>query len=308
LLTPEFLEVAQQVSNWGRWGDDDELGTLNLIDAAAVRRGAACVRTGARFSLSLPLDEDGPQIGGVPGRVNATRTMTQINSAFTGTTEGFCTSDDVVTMGLQAATHWDALAHVSYRGQLYNGYPADSITEAGASRCGIARVESLTTRGVLLDIARARSVERLDAGYGVTPADLDAALQTAGVDLLAGDVVLVRTGFVQLFKSGDRRAYAGGDQPGLTMQTARWFHERDVAAVATDTYTFEVWPCEDPTMLLPLHLLHLRDMGLTQGQNFDLEELAESCATDGVHEFLLEASPLPFTGGCGSPVNPVAVK
>jgi kynurenine formamidase len=92
------------------------------------------------------------------------------------------------------------------------------------------------------------------------------------------------------------------------MATAKWFHDHDVAAVATDTYTFEVWPCEDRTMLLPLHLLHLRDMGLTQGQNFDLEALADDCASDGVCEFLLEASPLPFTGACGSPVNPVAVK
>lgn len=308
MLTDEFLDVARRVSNWGRWGDDDELGTLNLIDGAAVHRGAACVRTGERFSLSLPLDENGPQIGGVPGRVNATRTMTQVNAAFTGTPDGFCTSDDVVTMGLQAATHWDALAHVSYSGQLYNGFPADSVTDSGAARCGIGQVAALTTRGVLLDVARVKGADRLDPGYGVTPADLDAALALARVDLVPGDAVLVRTGFVQLFKVGDRRGYAGGDQPGLTMRTALWFHDRDVAAVATDTYTFEVWPCEDPKMLLPLHLLHLRDMGMTQGQNFDLEALADNCAADGVYEFLLEASPLPFTGACGSPVNPVAVK
>ena len=305
MLSQEFVALAAQVSNWGRWGEHDELGTLNLIDAAAVQRGAACVRTGTRVSLSLPLDENGPQIGGVPGRVNATRTMTQINAEFTGTPDGFCTSDDVVTMGLQAATHWDALAHVSYSGQIYNGFAASEVTEQGAARCGIANIESLTTRGVLLDVAHARGVERLDPGYGITPDDLDSALQT---ELAPGDVVLVRTGFVQLFKAGDRKGYAGGDQPGLTMATARWFHDHEVAAVATDTYTFEVWPCEDPRMLLPLHLLHLRDMGLTQGQNFDLEMLAADCANDGVYEFLLEASPLPFTRACGSPVNPVAVK
>src|SRR5438046_10721789 len=100
--------------------------------------------------------------------------MIAINSQFAGTPDGFCTSDDVVTMGLQAATHWDALAHVSYSGQLYNGFAASSVTEAGAARCGIARVESLTTRGVLLDVARARGVDRLDPGYGITPEDLDA--------------------------------------------------------------------------------------------------------------------------------------
>ena len=309
MLTDEFLAIAKRVSNWGRWGDDDELGTVNLIDAAAVQRGAAAVRTGARFSLAVRLDQRSPQIGGVPGRVNPLRTMIAINSQFAGTPDGFCTSDDVVTMGLQAATHWDALAHVSYSGQIYNGFPATSITaEAGAAKCGIARITSLTTRGVLLDVARTLGVDRLDPGYGITPADLDAALAAAGVELLPGDAVLVRTGFIQMFKARDREGYAGGAQPGLTMRTAEWFRARDVAAVATDTFTFEVWPCEDEQLLLPLHLLHLRDIGLLQGQNFDLEGLAADCADDGIHEFLLEASPLPFTGGCGSPVNPIAVK
>ena len=309
MLTDEFLAIATRVSNWGRWGDDDELGTINLIDEAAVRRGAAAVKTGTRFSLAVRLDQHSPQIGGVPGRVNPLRTMIAINSQFAGTPDGFCTSDDVVTMGLQAATHWDALAHVSYSGQIYNGFLASSVTaEAGASKCGIHRVTSLTTRGVLLDVATALKTERLDAGYGITTDDLDVALELAGVRLEPGDAVLVRTGFIQLFTARDRQGYAGGDQPGLTMRTAEWFHDRDVAAVATDTFTFEVWPCEDERMLLPLHLLHLRDMGLLQGQNFDLEALAAACAADGSYDFLLEASPLPFTGGCGSPVNPVAVK
>jgi kynurenine formamidase len=305
VLTPEFLELAEQVSNWGRWGADDEIGTLNLVDAAAVARGAACVRTGKRFSLALPLDENGPQIGGVPGRVNATRTMTQVNVEYTGSPDGFCTSDDVVTMGLQAATHWDALAHVSYGGRLYNGFDAAAVSDAGAGRCGIDKVSTISTRGVLLDVAGALGVDRLPAGYGVTVRDLEAASK---VEIAPGDVVVVRTGFVQLFLAGDRRGYAGGDQPGLTMETSVWFHDRDVAAVATDTFTFEVWPCEDKRMLLPVHLLNLRDMGMTQGQNFDLEALARDCGEDGVYEFLLEASPLPFTGACGSPVNPVAVK
>jgi kynurenine formamidase len=309
VLTDEFLAIAKRVSNWGRWGDDDELGTVNLIDAAAVQRGAAAVRTGARFSLAVRLDQRSPQIGGVPGRVNPLRTMIAINSQFAGTPDGFCTSDDVVTMGLQAATHWDALAHVSYSGQIYNGFPATSITaEAGAAKCGIARITSLTTRGVLLDVARALGVDRLDPGYGITATDLDAAVALAAVELQPGDALLVRTGFIQLFKSRDREGYAGGAQPGLTMRTAEWFRDRDVAAVATDTFTFEVWPCEDEQLLLPVHLLHLRDMGLLQGQNFYLEALAADCASDGIYEFLLEASPLPFTGGCGSPVNPVAVK
>jgi kynurenine formamidase len=304
-----FAELADRVRNWGRWGERDEIGTLNLIDGEAVRRGAACVRTGRRFSLAVRLDQKSPQIGSMPGRVNPLRTMVAINTPYAGDVDNFCSSDDVVTMGLQAATHWDSLAHVSYGGLLYNGYPAATITaEAGAARCGISRVTSLTTRGVLLDVARVRGVDLLSPGEAVTADDLDAAASGAGVTVEPGDVVLVRTGNITRYLAGDRNTYTGGHQPGLGTSTVQWFRDHDVAAVATDTVAFEVYPNERPEMMFPVHLLHLRDMGMTQGQNFDLEDLAADCVDDGVYEFLLEASPLPFTGGLGSPVNPVAIK
>jgi kynurenine formamidase len=302
-LPAEFHELARKVNNWGRWGDDDELGTLNLITDEIVRAAVAAVRRGARFPLGLPLDENSPQIGAVPGRNNPRRTMQAINMSFTGDPSEVCFSDDSVDMGLQAATHWDALAHASYDGRLWNGFEASSITEAGAAHCGIGNVTSLVSRGVLLDVARTKGVERLEPGYQITPADLDAC----GVEVRAGDVVLVRTGHMQLFKAGDRNGY-GGLSPGLTMAATLWFHERDVAAAATDTMPFEVFPCERDDCLLPVHLLDLVEMGMTQGQNFDLEALAADCAADGVYEFLLDASPLPFTNACGAPVQPVAIK
>src|SRR5205814_3564196 len=143
-------------------------------DAAAVQRGAAAVRTGKRFSLPVRLDQRSPQVGGVPGRVNPLRTMIAINSQFAGTPDGFCTSDDVVTMGLQAATHWDALAHVSYGGSLYNGFPASSVTEDGAAHCGIDKAGAIVTRGVLLDVARARGVDRVEGGVAIGADDLEA--------------------------------------------------------------------------------------------------------------------------------------
>jgi kynurenine formamidase len=310
-LPDEFVDLAARVSNWGRWGDGDEIGTLNLIDGDAVRRGAAAVHTGKRFSLAVRLDQHSPQIGSIPGRINPLHAMVAVNTQYQGSPDGFCTSDDIVTMGLQAATHWDALSHVSYGGRLYNGFPASSITsEAGATRCGISRIATLVSRGVLLDVARALGRERLEAGYGITPDDLDAAVGLAGgaPAIEPGDVVLVRTGNMQLYKGRDRQTYTGGHQPGLTMACALWFRERDVAAVATDNVAFEVYPGERGDVLFPVHLLHLRDMGMTQGQNFDLEALSVDCADDGVYGFLLEASPLPFTGAVGSPVNPVAVK
>jgi kynurenine formamidase len=307
-LSDDFLELAKRVSNWGRWGDDDERGTLNLIDAEAVRRGAACVRTGKTFSLALPLNEDGPQTGVIPGRDNPQHRMVAVNVAYTGDPDAFATSDDAVSMGLQAATHWDALAHVSYGGFLYNGFPASAVTEAqGATRCGIDKVGPIVSRGVLLDVARARGVDRLEGGHAISADDLEASRDLASVDIEPGDVLLVRTGQIQVLQAGDKDAY-GHPSPGPGLDAVPWFREHDAAAVATDNLTFEVFPCERDDLFLPVHLLDLRDIGMTQGQNFDLEELAADCADDGVYTVLLEASPQPFTGATGSPVNPVATK
>jgi kynurenine formamidase len=306
-LPREFHELAERVNNWGRWGPDDEIGTLNLITTDTVRAAAASVRSGRRFSLALPLSPDGPQTGAVAGRANPERSMIAVNQPLTADPSQISISDDVVTMGLQAATHWDSLAHVSYDGRLYNGFPTATIDAEGAARCGIDKVGALVGRGVVLDVARARGVDRLDGGYALLPEDLNTAEQLAGVTVGTGDIVLLRTGQMRVLKAGDKKRYAA-PAAGPSMQTVEWFHGRDVAAVATDNLTFEVFPGEREDCLLPVHLLHLVEMGMTQGQNFDLEELAADCAEDGVYEFFLEASPQPFVGGLGSPVNPVAIK
>jgi kynurenine formamidase len=308
-LPQDLRDLAAEVSNWGRWGDDDEIGTLNLIDDDAVGRAAGLVRTGRRFPLAIRLDANGPQVGSIPGRINPLHSMVAINTPYLGDPADFCASDDIVTFGLQACTHWDALSHVSYEGLLYNGFPASTITaERGATRCGIHRVRSLAGRGILLDVAGALGVDRLEPGHPIVEDDLEAAVERAGSRPQPGDVVLVRTGQMQLLQARDRVAYTTGPQPGLTVGTVRWMRRHDVAAVATDTVALEVYPCEDPAVLFPVHLLQLRDMGLTQGQNFDLEALAGDCASDGVYEFLLVANPEPFTGAVGSPTNPVAIK
>jgi kynurenine formamidase len=303
---PEFEALAAKVSNWGRWGADDEIGTINLITPDVARRGAACVKTGRSFSLALPLSEaEGIQAGFIPGRVNPLRAMTQLNVPMTGDPTGPCVNDDVVTMGLQCATHWDGLGHVSYQGVIYNGYPAAGITCFGASQCGIHKVRSLVTRGVLLDVAAIKGVERLEGGYAITGADLDAAAEHGRVTVESGDIVLVRTGHIRVLP--DKFTY-GVPSPGPSIHSVGWFRDHDVAAVATDNLTFEVWPCLPEGALLPVHILHLTYMGMMQGQNWNLEALAEDCAADGVYEFLLEASPQPFTGAVGSPVNPIATK
>ena len=308
-LPAEFHELAKKVNNWGRWGPDDERGTLNLITDEVVARAASCIRTGRRFSLALPLSETGPMMGNVPGRPsNPKRTMLSLHLSMTKDPDAIRFSDDQVSMPLQAATHWDSLAHVSYMGKIYNGFDEGSVDEHGAARCGIDKVGALVSRAVLLDVARALDVERLDGGYAITPSDLDAALARAGAEIGPGDIVLVRTGFIQLFLSGERAQYGAGDMPGLGIECPLWFHERDVAAVATDTLAFEVWPVERKDMLFPVHLLDLVEMGMLQGQNFNMEELSASCSDDRIYELFLTATPEPFARGLGGPVAPVAIK
>jgi kynurenine formamidase len=305
-LHPAFQDIAKRVNNWGRWGADDEIGTLNLITDEVVREAAACVRSGRRVPLALPLRQDGVQTGMMPGRVNPLHAMVQINQEIFGPGTVAC-SDDAVTMGLQAATHWDALTHVSHSGRLYNGRPADSITpHGGAEFSGIDKARHVVSRGVLLDVARARGKDRLDGSHAVTPEDLETAEELAGTRVRAGDIVLVRTGQIQVYLAGDKHAY-GYPSPGLSIRTPEWFHARDVAAVANDTLTFEIFPPELEDLWLPVHALDLVEMGMLQGQNWNLEELSTACGQEGRYTFLLSAMPEPFVGATGTPVAPVAL-
>ncbi|NDZ81449.1 cyclase family protein [Streptomyces sp. SID10853] len=305
-LPAAFHDIATRVNNWGRWGADDEIGTLNLITDQVVREAAAAVRTGRRVPLAIALEQDGVQTGMIPGRVNPLHAMVQINQELFGPGT-VATSDDIVTMSLQTGTHWDALTHASHSGKLYNGRPADSVTaHGGAEFSGIGTVRHLVSRGVLLDVARARGVDRLDGGHAVTPEDLEAAQELAGTEVRAGDIVLVRTGQIRLYLSGDRNGYTY-PSPGLSVRTPEWFHARDVAAVANDTVTFEIFPPESEDLWLPVHALHLVEMGMPQGQNWNLEELSTACAEADQYSFLLSATPEPFKGGTGAPVAPVAL-
>ncbi|TXC94462.1 cyclase family protein [Streptomyces sp. ISID311] len=305
-LPQEFHDIAARVNNWGRWGPDDEIGTLNLITTQVVREAAACIRSGRRIPLALPLRQDGVQTGVIPGRVNPLHTMTAVNHEIFGPGT-VATSDDAVTMGLQSATHWDGLAHVSHSGRLYNNRPAGTVTaHLGATALGIERATPIVSRGVLLDVARARRTDRLPACHAVTPEDLDAAEELARTTVRPGDIVLIRTGQLQHYLAGDRQAYAF-PSPGLSLRTPEWFRARDVAAVANDTLTFEIFPPEIEDLWMPVHALHLVEMGMLQGQNWNLEELSAVCTEEGRGAFFLSATAEPFVGGTGAPVAPVAV-
>ena len=316
----EIIDLGEKVKNWGRWGDDDQIGTINFITDEVVKEATNCVKSGKRFSLAFPLQQQGGlQLGSMPGRVNPLRTMIQLNTPVIGDPTQFCTSDDVVTMGLQAATHWDGLCHASWNGKIYGNRDASTITYDGASVCGIEKITSLTGRGVLLDIASLHSVEELPGGHAISYEDCVNAEKKQGVKVKSGDILLLRTGMMAKAKRGDVVSYGSGTPiegspmpgfPGVGLGAVEFFYDRQIAAVAIDTITFEVMPWDPkvPGAILPIHCINLVMMGLTQGQNWDLEELTVDCQNDGQWDFFLEASPQPFVGGIGSPVNPVAIK
>ncbi|MCX3058552.1 cyclase family protein [Streptomyces beihaiensis] len=305
-LPAEFLDIAERVNNWGRWGEADEIGTLNLVTDEVVREAVAEARSGRRVPLALALKADGVQSGLIPGRVNPLHAMVQINQQLFGP-DTVATSDDVVTLGLQSATHWDALTHASHSGRIYNGRSAGTITaHGGAGFSGIDKIPYVVSRGVLLDVAAAKGVDRLPGDHAITPEDLDEAAEFGRVTVRAGDIVLVRTGQVQVYLAGDRHGY-GYPSPGLSVRTPQWFHAHDVAAVANDTLTFEIFPPEIENLWLPVHALDLVEMGMLQGQNWNLESLSTACGEAGRYAFLLAAMPEPFEGATGTPVAPVAV-
>jgi kynurenine formamidase len=307
--------AAQRCSNWGRWGDDDRVGTLNLVEAGHRAAAAGLVRRGAVFSLAQPFDADGPQ-SGWRRRTNPVHTMLSsgLDSAESQSfPHGLSGADDVVFMPLQCSTQWDGLGHIFDHGRAWNGRAAgDVVTSEGDLVTGIERTAGLVAgRGVLLDVGRVCGGEgELGDGHAITVDDLEATMAAQGPtsSVGRGDFLLVRTGQYTRTRRCGWGDYAGGAAPGLSFGTLDWLHERDVAAVATDTWGVEVRPNEFDRAFQPFHQVAIPHMGLSLGEMWDLDELAADCAADAVFEFFLSAAPLPITGAVGSPVNPLAIK
>jgi len=307
-------ETAARCNNWGKWGPDDERGTLNYITPAAIARAAQLIRRGALFSLAIPFDAKGPQVAGNPRRFNPIHRMMLTGADYaSGSLKlpgGVGFSDDMIIMPTHCATQWDALSHCFLDGKMYNGYDATEISSQGARKNSIDKMaRGIVGRGLLFDIAREKGLPWLEPGYAITAQDLEAAAAAHHLHPGSGDILIVRTGHIALCRDrGSWGDYAGGDAAGLSFGTAEWLHAHEIAAVATDTWSMEVRPNEIPGALHPLHQIFLPHMGLPIGEIFDLEELAADCAADGVYEFFLAAPPLPITGAVGSPVNPIAIK
>jgi kynurenine formamidase len=309
-----IAEATEKLKNWGRWGNDDQIGTLNHIRLDDIVNAARLVRTGKVFALGIPLDRSGPQTGLFGGRWNPIHTMLATGTdAVAGRQDvvpGIRYADDAINMPVQAATHWDSLGHIFYEEKMYNGHDAREVDSNGLGKLGIEHAKSkMVGRGVLLDIPRFKGMDWLPDGYGISNDELDACAKAQNVTIGRGDFVIVRTGQMErCLLEKIWGGYAGGDAPGVKFENCYWSQAKEIAAICTDTWGVEVRPNESKEANQPWHWVVIPAMGLTMGEMFYLKELAEDCAADKVYEFFFCGPPLVITGGTGSPINPQAIK
>jgi kynurenine formamidase len=309
-----IYEAAHKLSNWGRWGKDDQIGTLNNVTADDVIAAGRLIRKGKVFSLGLSLKEP-IQSGLFGGRWNPIHTMLATGTDAAAGKQDVPApylryADDAINMPCQASTQWDALCHIFLDDKMYNGFDAGMVDARGARKNGIENVrDKMVGRGVLLDVARFKGVDSLPDGYAITGAEFDACAKAQGVEVRKGDFVLVRTGHQErCLAKKDWTGYAGGDAPGFAFETCYWIRAKDIAAICSDTWGCEVRPNETNEANQPWHWVVIPAIGISMGEIFYLKELAEDCAADHVYEFFFTAPPLHLPGAAGSPINPQAVK
>jgi len=286
-----------ELSNWGRWGPEDELGTLNLITPAKRRAAAALVVDGVAVSLARDLSKEASPENANPLEHDVTFRDGRIGLGMDSYSFGYHGYD---------FSHLDALPHFSYDGSFYNGFETATVDDAGASRLGIDVVhDGIFTRGVLVDLPRVLGVDFLEPGTPVTVEHLEAWERQTGVTIEAGDVLRVRTGrWVKRAQDGPWRA--GTLLAGLHASTLPWLREKDVAAIGCDGIT-DVIPSGVEGVNLPLHVMLLVAMGTPLFDNLDLDALAREAASRNRWTFLFTAAPIRFPGGMGSPLNPIVI-
>ena len=310
-------EKSERNKNWGKWGPDDEWGTINYVGDEERKAAAGLVKRGEVFALGLNFDSDGPQNGLFGGRWNPIHTMlatgtdaVQGKQKVPGKKYPSQYADDSISLPLQCGTQWDALGHVFNNDKMWNGYDATLVGSNGAEKNAIHKMRNkMVGRGVLLDIARWAGVDSLDDGTAIDAEDLDACAKAQGVEIKRGDFVIYRTGHMErCLKNGEWGGYAGGEAPGVSFHTCDWMHDMEIAAICADTWGCEVIPNETDDVFQPWHWIVIPQIGITMGEIFYLKDLANDCANDGVYEFMFVAPPLPITRGVGSPINPQAIK
>jgi len=283
---------------WGRWGEDDERGALNYIGAEEVLRATKLVKTGEVVSLAQPLSPETP----VPNHRGPMQHFMQRDggdyAAGGKRPGGFQFAEDTVVMALQFGTHIDALCHAWHDDKLYNGFPSTGTrSTTRAVRCGVEKMGPIVARGVLLDVLD--DGNPLAKGTPVTRQQLQQSAQSAGVTIERGDVVLIRTCWIESMLA-DPPYYDG--EPGIDVEAARWLADAGVAVIGSDNFAVEHIPFPQG-MVFPVHQLVIRGYGIALLEGLVLAPLAAK----GSAEFLFVAAPLPFVGGTGSPLVPVAI-
>ena len=289
----EFDAMFQEINNWGRWGADDELGTMNLVTAEKTREAAALVRRGITVSLAHnPIPEE---------------TVDNPDAAFNHTMGRSLRSDTYeFTYHGYGVSHIDSLCHFLWNDRLYNDVSPSASTPEGCGKLGIQNLkQGIVTRGILLDLARLKGVPYLEPQTPIYIEDIEAWEQQAGITVSSGDAIFVRTG------RWARRAAVGpwqvsGNSAGLHASVLPWIKERGVAFVGSDAAT-DVMPSLVDGLTQPVHTMLIAGFGTNIFDNMDLEALAETAARENRWEFMLTAGPIPVEGGTGSPLNPIAV-
>jgi kynurenine formamidase len=306
LSVAEFEAVFESVKNWGRWGEDDVRGTLNLITPEHLRRAASLVRTGRSISMSLPVDI----VAGPDNPNPAIHYMTQLHDWDIGSGQvRFATDFLGMNFHGDCHTHIDALCHIAYDDQLYGARPAASVTSRGAEALAMDDyAHGIVTRGVLLDIPRLRGVPYLEPGEAVTRAELEEAERAQGIEVQEGDALVFRTGHHRrrLDRGPWDNSYDGEGKAGLHVDAVPWMHERGVAVFMPDG-DGETVPSTVDGILYPIHPLQVTAMGMAVSDSLDLEDIASACADEERWEFMVVASALRLPRGTGSPFNPIAI-
>ena len=287
--------MMKELSNWGRWGKDDQKGTVNLITPARRKQAAALVTEGVSVSLARntdpkkSIDNSSPYVVKMSPPVDGQFNMDEQTVFFHGV----------------AHTHFDALSHVFHDGQMYNGFPESAVKPDGAEKLAVtAYSDGLFTRGVLVDFAWLRGVPYLDTSAVIYPADFDAWEKKTGVRIRSGDAVFVRTGR-WAYRAAKGPWDIGARAAGLSALCARWLKQRDVAILGSDS-SHDASPSGIPGVSYPVHQLLIVAMGMPLFDQCDLEELAKAAAARHRWTFLFTAAPVRVSGGTGGPINPIA--
>ena len=289
----EFDQLFNEVKNWGRWGPQDELGSANLVTDAKRKQAVSLVKTGLTVSLAHnPITEQTPDA----------------TSPFEHTMGGNFTTDTYkVSYHGYAHSHMDALCHIPYKGQNYNGFQSSEVNTAkGCTKLAIHNLkQGIITRGILLDIPRLKGLPFLEPGTAIYPEDVEAWEKKAGVKVSSGDAILLRTGrWARREQSGPWAV--SRNAAGFHASIGPWLKARGVAFAGSDAAS-EVTPTMVEGVALPVHTLMITALGIHILDNQDVEKLAETAAKLNRWEFQLVINPLPVTGGTGSPLNTMAV-